>query len=72
MLVKTEEPVLIEFDQDEEITAEPMLETEHFQASASGYDYDQDYEDQGQVGLYEDDLGHHGREVDIAQGIILL
>ena len=71
-LVKTEEPVLIEFDQDEEITAEPMLETEHFQASASGYDYDQDYEDQGQVGLYEDDLGHQGQIVDIAQGKILL
>jgi len=56
--VKTEEPVLIDFDPVEEITAEPMLENEDFVADSSGYDYDQDCEDLGQTGLYGDNMSH--------------
>jgi len=63
--VKTEEPVLIDFDPVEEITAEPMLENEDFVADSSGYDYDQDCEDLGQTGLYGDNMSHGPLATDV-------
>jgi len=66
--VKTEEPAIIDFEPVEEITAEPMIETDDFAADSSGYDYDPDCETLGQVGMYGEDMGH-GQIADLTQDI---
>jgi len=66
--VKTEAPAIIDFEPVEEITAEPMIETDDFAADSSGYDYDPDCETLGQVGMYGEDMGH-GQIADLTQDI---
>jgi len=63
--IKTEEPVVVDCDPDEDISAVSMLDTNDYQDHTSGYDYDHAYEHQA----YDDDQGQSPNFVQDAESL---
>ena len=60
--IKTEEPVVIDCDPDQDIPVQPIVDCNDYQAHSSEYGYNQDYvDDQFESG--------EGQNLDLAQGI---
>eukprot|EP00092_Neocalanus_flemingeri_P021344 GFUD01023133.1.p1 GENE.GFUD01023133.1~~GFUD01023133.1.p1 ORF type:complete len:304 (-),score=72.93 GFUD01023133.1:2-874(-) len=63
--IKTEAPIVIDCDPDQDIPANSMMVSNDYEELTSGYDYDQSYDDQVQ---FPGEVGH-GQSMDLTQDI---
>eukprot|EP00092_Neocalanus_flemingeri_P004301 GFUD01004624.1.p1 GENE.GFUD01004624.1~~GFUD01004624.1.p1 ORF type:complete len:324 (+),score=77.62 GFUD01004624.1:85-972(+) len=61
--IKTEAPIVIDCDPDQDIPANSMMVSNDYEELTSGYDYDQSYDDQVQ---FPGEVGH-GQSMDLTQ-----